>query len=96
VTRKELLELHDAVCSKAKQLMEKKNHDYSSDADPLMNLRRHGEFGVLVRMNDKLARLENFLANKKLKVEDESVMDTILDLCNYSILFLALHKEVKP
>ena len=54
------------------------------------------EQGFLVRMTDKLSRLSTFAVSGDLKVKDESVKDTILDLINYSVLFIAyLNQESK-
>ena len=72
-----------------------KNHDYAGTNDPFRNFRRFGLLGILVRLGDKLARLESFVENGELKVKDESVRDTILFpyLVNYSILFQGYLKE---
>ena len=87
MTRKELLDLHSALTAKAKELMEAKNSDYASDSDPFRNFEMFGELGILVRMSDKLARLRSFVEKGSFKVKDESVLDTVLDLINYSVLF---------
>jgi hypothetical protein len=63
-----------------------KHHDYGSD-----NLKRHGCFGINVRLSDKLARVDNLLklAEKNGKVE-EPVEDTYLDIAGYAIQALLL------
>ena len=103
-----LFKFHQELCSTALELMEKKNADYTNSAqDPspncFANFTRCEDMGVctteqgfLVRMTDKLSRLSTFVTSGELKVKDESVKDTILDLINYSVLFLAyLQQEGK-
>lgn len=43
--------------------------------------------GFLTRMSDKFSRIGSYIAKGVLQVKDESVMDTLLDLANYSALF---------
>lgn len=103
-TRSSLLEFHAEMSKKAAELMALKNHDYagSEGLDPFANFRRSEAMGItttaqamLVRMTDKFSRLATFCQGGILKVKDESVDDTCLDLVNYSILFAALAKEMK-
>jgi len=49
--------------------------------------------GFLTRMSDKFSRIGSFIAKGELKVKDESVADTLLDLANYSALFAGYLKE---
>lgn len=77
-------------------MTDRKNHDYAGPEDPLANLRKHGEYGVVVRMGDKVMRLEQFfhpLSKRKLKVEDEKITDTCIDLAVYSLLCIILSEE---
>jgi hypothetical protein len=78
--------LHKQLCDRARELMEKKNVDYATSADPFKNFRRHGLRGMVVRMDDKLARMTNYIDNGGFAVEDESVEDLVLDLINYAVL----------
>ena len=62
------------------QLFDKKQHDYGPG-----NIAKFGEFGVLVRTNDKLERLINL--NKRGDTPaNESVMDTWQDLSVYGAI----------
>jgi len=77
-----------------------KNHDYAGDKkDPLRNFRMcegmgiEAWQGVLVRISDKISRLFSFSRQGKLKVKDESVADTFIDLANYALLGLILYEE---
>ena len=85
--RDRLLCAHEALCNAAHILMEKKNADYASDADPFRNFRTFGRLGILVRLSDKLSRLRTFCERGELSVTDESITDTVLDGINYLILF---------
>lgn len=93
----QLFKLHIELCERARGLMSKKNADYAERTSVFGNLEvvesvtRGGittEQGILIRLSDKLARL--FTATKReLKVEDEGVQDTLLDIINYCVLFRA-------
>jgi len=97
MNRDELLELHQTMSNKAFELMKKKNHDYAGGKDrsmPFANFTRceamgfsTTEQGFGVRLTDKMSRLSTFCEGGVLKVADESVEDTILDIINYVILF---------
>lgn len=60
-----------------------KNHDYGNSFDRSLN--KFGLIAGLVRMGDKMNRLES-LVNKKAMVKNESIKDTLLDLANYAIM----------
>lgn len=78
-------------------LHERKNHDYSEDLDPLSNFRRAAKLGidpfagVLVRMSDKWARIEQLQAGKTAK--NESLRDSLIDLSAYALLAILLLDE---
>jgi hypothetical protein len=55
----------------------KKQKDYGPE-----NIRRFGRQGLLVRLHDKVARLENLEATGR-SPQNESVEDTLLDIANY-------------
>lgn len=68
-----------------------KNHDYGNSFD--CSLSKFGLIAGLVRMGDKMNRLES-LINKKAMVKDESIRDTLLDLASYCIMTVMwLNKE---
>ena len=56
------------------------------------NLDDFGEYGVLVRLNDKLSRLKNLLKSGD-EAKHESVRDSWLDAANYALIGLVLHDE---
>lgn len=55
----------------------RKQKDYGPE-----NIRRFGRQGLMVRLHDKIARLENLDASGRTP-ENESVQDTLLDITNY-------------
>jgi hypothetical protein len=65
-------------------LFKKKNQDYG-DA-----FATYGPIGVLVRMGDKISRLQSITRNGINLVDDESLRDTLLDLHNYSAMTIML------
>ena len=75
-------------------LRKAKGHDYSGVEDTLDNLREFGAFGVLVRVGDKFKRLKHCM-KRGIKVEDETIEDTIRDLINYSLFLLILYRQEK-
>lgn len=61
-------------------ILVKKQRDYGPE-----NIRRFGRQGLLVRMHDKVARLENLLNNDG-SPENESIHDTVLDIIGYAAI----------
>lgn len=61
-------------------LLVKKQRDYGHE-----NILRFGRDGLLVRVHDKVARLEN-LAARGAEPENEAVLDTLADLIGYSAI----------
>ena len=59
--------------------LKKKNQDYGNAFVD------YNVIGILVRMGDKINRIDN-LKNNKPEVVDENIDDTFLDLFNYSVL----------
>jgi hypothetical protein len=99
MNRDRLLELHKKICGDAYELMKKKNADYSGGAsgyNPFLNFTRCENMGIcttergfLVRLTDKMSRLSTFCDTGTFQVADEKLNDTIQDIINYAILFLA-------
>ena len=87
------------ILENMQKVYEAKDNDYSSTGLPMGNLRKCEDAGIeawrgcLVRMGDKISRLENFIHSQEYMV-DEKAEDTILDLANYSILMSCLLKEI--
>ena len=72
---------------KVQNFLEKKNQDYG-DA-----FATYGTIGVLVRIGDKIQRLQS-ITNKGINlVEDERLRDTLIDLHNYAGMAVMLMDE---
>jgi hypothetical protein len=83
---KELGELHD-----------RKQADYGKVGDPFANLKASAQFGVppwigaLVRLNDKVARLQTLC--RKGQLANESAEDSMRDIAVYALIALVLYEE---
>jgi len=74
-----------SIASEIVRLLIKKQRDYGHD-----NINAFGEYGILVRANDKIARLKNLY--DKETIENESIEDSWLDEGGYSILALMVRR----
>tara|TARA_R110002153_G_scaffold122454_1_gene268370 strand:- start:4685 stop:5077 length:393 start_codon:yes stop_codon:yes gene_type:complete len=95
----QLLNLHDETCSKCKEIMKKKNSDYTGGknaTDVFANFNSsvildiHPVQGLLLRLIDKIQRIRSFTNDKQLQVSNESVEDACEDIVNYAILAKAM------
>lgn len=66
------------------ELYAKKNKDYGNAFHYSFNKR--GPVAMLSRLDEKLYRLDNIIKNGETAVEDESAMDTLLDIAAYAIM----------
>ena len=71
--------VHDIMYN-IRDLFIRKNRDYGNSFEDFSLL------GILVRMNDKINRLKTLDKKSDQQVKDESIIDTIEDLYNYSII----------
>ena len=75
-------------------LYQRKQSDYGDSASKTFD--EWGLISFLVRMEDKMNRVINLTKkNGDIKVADEKIEDTILDLANYSIMALIELDRVK-
>ena len=78
-----------------------KRHDYASVEDVFANFRTCEMAGIpawkgcCVRIGDKFSRIMGFAKKEKLKVKDESIRDTLVDMANYALIALILYEEEK-
>lgn len=93
MTQAELLKFFDECTAQMRGIIEAKNSDYTGAGNAFNNFTRvealgiaATEIGFLTRMTDKLCRITTFAKVGFLKVADEKVTDTLLDLANYCIL----------
>lgn len=75
----------DEVMGELRELMINKQRDYGHS-----NITDFGEYGVLVRLNDKVCRLKNLLGKKEPK--NESIEDSWIDTANYAIIAIMLRR----
>ena len=101
ISYKKYFELLESLQAKGLALMRMKNADYTGEVNPFKNFDNveticnvSSEKGILIRMCDKMTRIGNLL-EKKERVSDESIEDTLLDLSNYALILLARIKERK-
>ena len=96
---KDFLTHHKEFCDKMIAIVGAKNHDYSgNEENALYNFLAADRFttaeiGLLVRMTDKMSRVESFVKHGVYLVDDEKVEDTLLDLANYAAIMAAVVKE---
>lgn len=87
----------DDILKEMSELHNKKGLDYGAVNDPYANVRGSTAFGIdawvgaLVRLNDKIVRLQSFIRNGKLA--NESVEDSIQDIAVYAVIMRILYEE---
>lgn len=98
----DLIILHNRICSDARELMTEKNHDYrGGDNDPFSNFKGSTAFGVstidgvLIRMQDKMKRIQTFDRAGKLETIGESFYDAIVDIINYAVIIAGIIEQSK-
>ncbi|MDR6779442.1 polyhydroxyalkanoate synthesis regulator phasin [Paenibacillus peoriae] len=80
------------ICNEVESLLKKKNHDYGNSFS--IQFEKYGILSALIRMDDKMRRLENLLNGNKAQVE-ESIEDTLQDLVGYGTLALVELRKQK-
>ena len=76
--------MYKQIASKIADTLEKKNHDYGDSFHKVYE--KYGMLSTVIRLSDKIGRLETLLeADAKV---DESIEDTLKDICGYCILTL--------
>jgi len=75
------------VQDEARDLFQKKNADYGD------SFATYGPVGVLVRMGDKISRLNSITQKGVHLINTESLRDTLVDLHNYSAMAILLLDE---
>lgn len=81
--------IHWTICKELFETYKAKNADYG---DSFAQVREKYPNAILIRLNDKLNRLETLMNGAEQQVSDESVEDTLLDLANYCIMELVERK----
>ena len=78
-------EIFELLTAQAAATYRKKNHDYG---DSFAKVRDKFPNSVLIRLNDKLSRLEVLMGGETAQVKGESIDDTLLDMANYCLMEL--------
>lgn len=101
----DILMLHRRLTDTAYELQYRKAQDYTGDPNNALRAFFGAELlgvdprlGVLVRLQDKISRLASLIRTKRESspaVRDESIMDTVIDMVNYSVLFYAVHMQMQ-
>ena len=86
------IEKHQEILNQIHTLYINKNHDYGDSVHDTYE--KYGLVSSLVRLEDKLNRARTLYQKNEIKVTDEKLEDTLLDLANYAILaVLEMKKE---
>ena len=83
------MEEYETLVDNMKETCKRKNADYGSSVEDTYN--KFGDISYLVRITDKYNRICS-LIDKEAEVKEESIDDTILDMANYCLLWLANRK----
>jgi hypothetical protein len=79
------------------ELHDRKQADYGSGSDPFANVRASRDWGIpphvgaLVRLNDKVKRLQSFA--RKGSLANESAEDSMRDIAVYAVIALVLYEQ---
>jgi len=76
--------LHN-IFERCEAIAKEKNKQYGDK-----NIMRHGAFGVMVRLGDKMDRIENQLSLGDVGRDNEKIADNIKDSINYLAYLLML------
>ena len=79
------VEKHAKICMELNELYARKNADYGDSFGK--SFKEYGLTMACIRLEDKLNRIKA-LTKQKAQVSDESIVDTLMDLANYSIMTL--------
>lgn len=81
------------TCESVEELLKKKNHDYGNSFS--LQFEKYGIMSAIIRMDDKMRRLENLVKGSEARVVDESIEDTLQDLVGYGTLALVELQKLK-
>ena len=79
------------IIKQVENISVEKNKLYGSE-----NLIKYGQLGMVIRLDDKMARLSNLVRYNKLKnynnLKSYSIQDNCLDMINYLIYLIMLNR----
>lgn len=104
-SQEKYLNMFKSITDEMYETTKRKNSDYTGDAsDAFKNFTMvedltegviTTEQGFYTRMSDKWMRFTGFMKNGVLKVKDEKIEDTLLDLAVYCILLVCYRRAKK-
>ena len=100
LTQQEAIAMQKFMIDTANSIVLAKRHDYSGANDPFGNFRKSSLFGVapwrgvLVRLTDKLSRIEVVTNAGGGALVNESLWDTFADVVNYTCILAGLVAEI--
>lgn len=77
------VEKHKEICERLNNIYSAKNKDYGDSFSE--GYKEYGLTMPSIRLEDKLRRFKQLIRQNP-EVKDESILDTLLDLANYSIM----------
>lgn len=87
----DLIQRHKAICEHLNKVYADKNHDYGNSFGDTFE--KYGNISALVRISDKMNRIDQLVQTGEQKVKDEALEDSILDMANYLIMWAMELKE---
>ena len=87
------VEKHGLICKSLNELYARKNADYGDSFGK--SFTEYGLTMACIRLEDKLNRIKS-LSKQAAQVSDESIVDTLMDLANYSIMTLVELAQKEP
>lgn len=81
----DLIDSHKRICKQLNEVYADKNHDYGNSFGATYE--KYGDISALVRISDKMNRIEQLVQTGEQKVKDEALEDSILDMANYLIMW---------
>lgn len=81
-----LVERHKEMCKKLNKMYEAKNKDYNNSFHE--TYKQFGAVAAVTRMSDKWNRILTLSKNNNPAVKNESLIDSLYDLCGYAFLYI--------
>src|SRR5690625_5255303 len=88
----DLIDSHKRICKQLNKEYADKYHEYGNSFGATYE--KYGDISALVRISDKMKRIEQLVQTGEQKVKDEALEDSILDMANYLIMW-AMELEEK-
>ena len=93
LSQEEKDELFFSTAGHVANILKRKNHDYGDSFFKIY--KEFGDLSTLIRITDKIGRLESAVSGKEYKVTDETVDDVYKDIAGYCILSLVSKQRIQ-